>query len=169
MTEDYVDPISKALGAATPISSLPRPVTDENLPATVEKESEEPREIEDDYQEARSNIKELIAQAMEQIPDLVNLMSQSQSDKMISAVSGFIKTAGDLNLNLSRLSKDIKTPKYSKNGPTTPTGVPEAQTATNIVYVGTTEEILRKIREDRKNQPPVDAEFVEVKQDENDS
>lgn len=171
MTDDqYVDPISKALNAATPIGSLPRPVVEENLPAVIDES--EPHEIEDDYQEARSNIKELISQTMEQIPDLINLMSQSQNEKMISAVSGFIKTAGDLNLNMSKLSKDIKTPKTVKGSNSSESSVGAPQSI-NAIFVGSTEEFLRKLREDRKaqtaNLEPVDAEFTEVTSSKNDS
>lgn len=156
-----LDPISQALGTATGIASLPRP------PAPVEKkESDEAPEIEDDYQEARSNLKELISQTMEQIPDLINLMSQSQSDKMISAVSSFVKTAADLNTSLSKLSKEIKRPGKGSPGKVGDAEVAPTQITNHHHYIGSTEDLLRMIAKQaaESKMPVIEAEYAPVQE-----
>lgn len=154
------DPISQALDTATPIAQLQRPQVD-NLPAPTSQPEEAP-EIDEDFREARANLKELIAQTMEQVPDMVNLMQQSQSDKMIQAVSSWIKTAAELNTSLSKLSKEIK--RQPRTGKVTENGEPVAQVTHNhnAVYVGSTEDFLRMLSK-RSKEDALDAEYVEVK------
>lgn len=155
-----LDPISQALDAATPIGQLTRPTA--HLPAPEDVPKEAP-EIEEDFQEARSNLRELISQAMEQIPDMINLMSQSQSEKMISAVSSFMKTTADLNTSLSKLSKEIKRQPKSKDVAVAGQNQPQTTSIENAVFVGSTEDFLRMLS-DRKKQEAIDADFVEVEE-----
>lgn len=156
MKMNEFDPISKVLDTATPVGKLERP----QLPAPDDEIKEAP-EIDEDFQEARANMKELISQAMEQIPELINLMEQSQNDKMISAVSSFIKTTADLNTSLSKLTKDIKRlPKTHKNiqqDASDPSTIP-----TNTVFIGTTEQLLRMLNNRNDASQAIDGEFVEV-------
>ena len=154
------DPISQALDTAFPIAQLERPKSTALLPAPTDEIEKEAPEIDEDFREARANLKELITQAMDQIPDLMNLVQQSQSDKMISAVSGWMKTAADLNTSMSKLSKEIKrkpTPKQLPGSPDAPAQI----TQNNSVFVGSTEEFLRMLSE-RDKAPAIDAEYTEV-------
>ncbi len=155
-----LDAISQSLGAMTPVASLPRPSQSTELA-----EVKESPEIEDDYQEARSNLKELIGQMMEQVPDLISITQQAQSDKMYSSAATFIKTVADLNISLSKLSKEIKqAPKREKQ---TDSQAPIQQvTQNNNVFVGSTEDFLAMM-EDRKKaekekENTIDGDFSEV-------
>lgn len=158
-----LDPISKAFDTETPIGKIDRP-GNQLIPKPGEEVPEAP-EIEEDFQEARANLRELISQAMEQIPDMINLMQQSQSDKMISAVSSFIKTAADLNTSLSKLSKEIKRQPKAGKGQTNEDSPQQVTHNHNAVYVGSTEDFLRMLNK-RRLEDSVDAEFVEIKKDE---
>lgn len=158
-----LDAISASLGAATPIATLPRPTQ-----STEMTEVKDAPEIEDDYQEARSNMKELISQAMEYVPEIMELAKQAQSDKMISAAANFLNTAANLNINLSKLSKEIKTVKQPKTVPGSseqPAAAPQ-QITQNNVYVGSTEDFLNMMEERKKRrleeEAAIDAEFSEV-------
>lgn len=158
------DPISMKLDVATPVAQLDRPVLP--APEKAVADAVEAPEIEEDFQEARANMKELISQAMEQIPDMINLMQQSQNDKMISAVSSFIKTTSDLNISLSKLSKEIKRqPKVGKEikDDSSPAQVTHNH---NSVFVGTTEDFLRLMankQKEIKDAEVIEAEYQEVK------
>ena len=156
--QNALDVISQTLGAATPVAQLPRPTQ-----STEMTEVKEAPEIEDDYQEARSNLKELIGQMMEQIPDLINVTQQAQTDKMYSAAASFIKAAADLNISLSKLSKEIKKPDKVK-GERQQTGDQPVQQVTqnNNVFVGSTEDFLDMMEARRRKAETLDTEYVEV-------
>ncbi|USV40892.1 hypothetical protein [Xanthomonas phage BUDD] len=146
--QNALDAISQSLGAATPVATMPRPSQEV---AKVDEFKEAP-EIEDDYQEARSNLKELITQAMEYMPEVVELTKQAQSDKMINALANLLNTAANLNINLSKLSKDIKqAPKQKGNTPGTPQEeVSQASGHTTNIFVGSTEDFLDMMMEKDK-------------------
>lgn len=151
-----LDAISQTLGAATAISTIPRPEPSKEVAVT------ESPEVEDDYQEARSNLKELIGQMMEQVPDLINVTQQAQSDKMYQAAASFIKATADLNISLSKLSKEIKRTKPERNQESS---VPSTVVQNNNnVFVGSTEEFLDMMEERKKSKliAPIDAEYTQV-------
>lgn len=143
-----LDAISQSLGAATPVATIPRPSQEI---AKVDEFKEAP-EIEDDYQEARSNLKELITQVMEYVPEVVELTRQSQSDKMINAMANLLNTAANLNINLSKLSKDIKqAPKGKGMVPGSPQEeAVQAPGSTTNIFIGSTEEFLDMMMEKDK-------------------
>jgi hypothetical protein len=152
MSNTDLDPISKALGLEVSVPLEPRPVV---------KQDEDSPEVEDDYQSARSNLKELIQQMMENIPEVIAVMQQTQSDKMYGAAAGFIKAAGDLNISLSKLSLDVKKRPKTKEAPQAPQTV--TQNNTNV-YVGTTEGYLQSLEKEAASLNPaiIDAEVVEA-------
>lgn len=150
-----LDAISQALGAATPVATIPRPEPSKELT-----EVKEAPEIENDFQEARANIKELISQMMEHVPELVELTRQSQSDKMYNAAANFINAVGNLNISLSKLTKDIKRVPVPKGQPVQD-AAPVQNIQHNTVFVGSTEEFL-DMMEQRKRATPIEGDFVEV-------
>lgn len=107
-----MDKIANALGAAeeTPI----------NLPSVVEHSDKD--DFEDrvrefrknaannatlDFQDSRINIRTIIETGMEMLPDVVQAVSETQSDKAINAASLFLKTLGDLNKTLVEMNTDV--------------------------------------------------------------
>ena len=163
-TDNALDIISQTLGAATSVVPIPRPTVEPSKELT---ETPEAPEIEDDYQEARQNLKELIAQAMESVPELVELARQTQNEKMYTALATFLTTAGNLNISMSKLSKEIKQPPRVKGG-----SVPEGETAVqhvtnnNNVFVGSTEDFLDMLEARRKDKDEgskvIDGDCIEV-------
>lgn len=135
------DMIAQSLGAETPLAPIERPKVDPNQAQ--------------DFNESRDNIREMIEQAMSTLPDMFNLLSQTQDPKMYMAASAFLKTVQELNIDLVRIHKD-------KTGvtPQAPTPTVQNNTTNNVVFTGTTEEYLR-MKKLRANDV-IDAEVVEV-------
>lgn len=107
-----MDKIANALGAAeeTPIT----------LPTVVEHSDKD--DFEDrvrefrknaannatlDFQDSRTNLRTIIETGMEMLPDVVQAVSETQSDKALNAASLFIKTLGDLNKTLVEMNTDV--------------------------------------------------------------
>lgn len=145
-----LDPISSVFNTGVPVPLTPRPV----------KEETEAPEIEDDYQTARSNLKELIDQMMENVPDIISVMQQSQTDRMYNAAATFVKAAADLNVSLSKLSMDVKK-KKGKESPIQEAPRQVTQSNTNV-FVGSTENFLDILEKRRKEPETIDVEVQEV-------
>lgn len=131
MNDLMLDDISSAIGTETGMVSIPRPEIAE-------------RTAEEDFHTARNNLRELIEQGMEAVPNMMMLMRDAQSDKLYNSGAAFLKMLADLNGQLLKQSKEnVKgMPKME---------VPQGSTVTNIqnnstVYVGTTTELLREKR-----------------------
>lgn len=145
MNDPNMDIISNTLGAQTPVNYLQRP---EQVQADAQA----------DYKIARTNIKELIDQGMETIPTMVQLMKEAQSDKMFAAGAKVLETLSNLNLQLSKLSKEEMTSEKPTEGQPKQTNI-----GTQHVYVGTTEALLQRMREQKRDQQEViDVEVLEV-------
>ena len=160
MNDLGLDAISLSLGAATPVATIPRPVAEPVKDLTP---AEAP-EIDDDYQEARAIMKELISQAMEYVPEVMELAKQAQSDKMVNAAANLLNAAANLNISLSKLSKEIKTKKEVKGTAVAPTGEAAPQGNTTNVFVGSTEDFLDMLAERIKNKdkPVIEGECTDV-------
>lgn len=136
------DMIAQTLGAAQPLVPIERPKVDPDQ-AT-------------DFNQSRDNIREMIEQAMAALPDMFNLLGQSQDAKMYMAAATFLKTVQDLNVDLVKIHKDKSTvPTAPAQGPTT-----IQETTNNVVFVGSTEEYM-KMKKSRAN-PAIDVEVIEV-------
>lgn len=83
-----------------------------------------------DFQEARENMRQIIQTGMDMLPDVVQSVSETQSDKAINAATGFLKALGDLNKSLVELNSD------AIGKPTTSTDRPaQIENQTNNVIV----------------------------------
>lgn len=81
-----------------------------------------------DFQDARFNMKKIIQTGMEMLPDIVQSVSETQSDKAINAATGFLKVLGDLNKMLVDMNSDA-IGKESKRG------MPVIENQTNNVVI----------------------------------
>lgn len=147
MNDPNLDTISNTLGAQTPVNYLPRP-------------EQVQQDAQADYKDARKNIRELIDQGMETIPTMVQLMKEAQSDKMFSAGAVVLKTLSELNLQLSKLSKEEMASEKTPAEPQKQTNI-----GTQYVYVGTTEALLQQNRDRQRiqeSQEVIDVEVLEV-------
>ena len=136
------DIIAQTLGAAQPLMPIERPKVDPNQAQ--------------DFNESRDNIREMIEQAMSALPDMFNVLSQSQDAKMYMAAATFLKTVQDLNVDLVKIHKE-KSPAQT---PAPTTATINQETTNNVVFVGSTEEYMKmkKARADLV----IEAEVIEA-------
>ena len=145
-----MDKIANALGAAeeTPV----------NLPSVVEHSDKD--DFEDrvrefrknaannatlDFQDSRLNIRTIIETGMEMLPDVVQAVSATQSDKAINAASLFLKTLGDLNKTLVEMNTDVLD-KAGMKGNDKPIVEQQHNTTNNILVVEDTANIFDAAR-----------------------
>lgn len=136
------DIIAETLGAEQPLAPIDRPKVDPNQSQ--------------DFNQSRDNIREMIEQAMGALPDMFNVLGQTQDPKMYMAAATFLKTVQDLNVDLVKIHKE----KSNTPAPTTPGTTNIQETTNNVVFVGSTEEYLR-MKKLRSNNA-IDVEVVEV-------
>lgn len=138
-----LDPISSVLGTETGMDM-------------VKFEPKEDTEGKKDFDTARTNIHEILEQAMEHLPGLLDLAAQSQSEKVYMAAAQMIKTLSDTNVQLVKLSKEGKPSTEEKKN--TPNSVTQ-----NNVYIGTTEEYLRELSKKEQEQDTIiDVDSIKV-------
>ena len=135
-----LDAISERLDAALPVSTPDRPQIEHISSSEVKEESDR-------------NIKELIDMGMSTIPTMINLMNESQSDKMFTAGAAVLKTMFELNEKWQEMNKPQQKQQQQSTSPTT----------INHVYYGSTEDMLKRKREQRKMAQKAieDAEIVD--------
>jgi hypothetical protein len=96
--------------------------------------------VEDDFAQARKNTKDLIKKADVALDNLLLVANQSEHPRAYEVAANLIKTLGDLNKDLLELQKKKKDL----------TGVKEDGNKTVIdkaVFVGSTSELVKMIRE----------------------
>ncbi len=99
-----------------------------------------------DFQEARENMRQIIQTGMDMLPDVVQSVSETQSDKAINAATGFLKALGDLNKSLVELNSDaIGKPTTSADRP----AQIENQT-NNVIVVEDSADIFRLAQQKAK-------------------
>ena len=99
-----------------------------------------------DFQEARENMRQIIQTGMDMLPDVVQSVSETQSDKAINAATGFLKALGDLNKSLVELNSDaIGKPTASTDRP----AQIENQT-NNVIVVEDSADIFRLAQQKAK-------------------
>lgn len=142
------DPIAESLGAETPLVPIARPEVDVGQ--------------QEDFDVARINLKEMVEQAMGALPDMFNVLSQTQDSKMYIAASAFLKTVQDLNSEMVKIHKEKKVNKVEEVAPAN-------NVTTNNVFIGTTEEYLRLRRErkeleqqNKQSEQVIDVEVIEA-------
>jgi len=115
------------------------------LPATViQKPVEEAGdEVDADSSIARSNIKNLIDKGTDSIDDLLRVAKESEHPRAYEVAANFIKTLADLNKDLLEIQKRKQELKPQNNQSNSPINVK------NAVFVGSTAELLKQIRENK--------------------
>lgn len=154
------DVISKTLGTATPVTLPTRTqnfgddvqtesVVDEKIKSFQERAKQH---LESDFNDFRVNMKQLIEDGMEAVPELMKLLGEAESPRMYDSAANFIKTVADLSKNLLEVTSAAAgspTKPGSKFIPGMGAGnspvivnQPPQQTA---IFVGTSEEIFKTI------------------------
>ena len=99
-------------------------------------------DVDTDYKLARENIHQIITKGSELLDNMTELAIQSESPRAYEVAANLMKTMTEANkdlLNLQKQKRDIKQPQ-DKSQPV------ENRTQTNNIFVGTTAELQRLIR-----------------------
>ena len=94
------------------------------------------KEIDDDYDYARRNLRGLIDSGMNDLNSVMDIARQSESPRAFEVATNLIKTLADTNKDLLDLAKKKKDLTQEKN----------TQTVTNALFVGSTAELQKMIQ-----------------------
>lgn len=111
------------IAQALQITNLPEPVIVRDL---AEQESA-------DSDDARKNIREIVTQGMEHIPQVMALIEESLSPRTIEAVSLYLRTMTEINRELHQMAEKEKPP-----GPNTVNNT--------AIFNGNLEDVIRTLR-----------------------
>lgn len=92
---------------------------------------------------ARNNIKNLIDKGTDSIDDLLRVAKESEHPRAYEVAANFIKTLADLNKDLLEIQKRKQELRPENNQGNSSINVK------NAVFVGSTAELLKQIRENR--------------------
>jgi hypothetical protein len=115
------------------------------LPATIVQKpiDDSGDEVDADSSIARNNIKNLIDKGTDSIDDLLRVAKESEHPRAYEVAANFIKTLADLNKDLLEIQKRKQELKPQNNQSNSPINVK------NAVFVGSTAELLKQIRENK--------------------
>lgn len=128
-----------------PISQELVPSNDYPVPATLE-ETATDRDVEFDYELSRTTQRDLIGMGTEAVEDALKVAKESQNPRAYEVAGNMLKNISDIADKLMILhekKKDIE--NKNKNG-----GAPPQINVEKGVFVGSTSELLKQIRQDKK-------------------
>ena len=92
-------------------------------------------EVEDDYDYARKNLRDLIDSGMGDLNTVMDIARQSESPRAFEVATNLMKTLTDTNKDLLELAKKKKELTQEKN----------TQNVTNALFVGSTADLQKMI------------------------
>lgn len=116
-----------------------------NTQVTSIPEKEEPEVLEDDFQQARLALKNMISKGQTAVDEIMHIARQSDNPRAFEVVGQLIKTVGDAAKDLLALQKTKKEISGAKNKEDIP---PQIGTQNNILVTGTTNDILNMINQE---------------------
>ncbi len=130
-------------------NALEIPFEKQEILAPVERIKEHPSssDAEDDYNLARQTFRNLITQGNLALEDMKNLARESESPRAYEVFATMIKTISESTKDLYDLQKKTKELKQINGKPTQPDG---NITVEKAVFVGTTADLLKKIKEEKQ-------------------
>jgi predicted transcriptional regulator len=140
MTNKTAIALSETLG----IEHKPEEKVVEIIPPSESKPSETSNDAEEDYNLARTTFRNLIQQGNLALEDMKELARQSESPRAFEVFSTMMKTISETTKDLYDLQKKTKELKGDKSKP-----VPDNINIDKAVFVGTTSDLLKKIKEDK--------------------
>jgi len=93
------------------------------------------KEVDDDYDYARRNLRDLIDSGMNDLNSVMDIARQSESPRAFEVATNLIKTLADTNKDLLDLAKKKKDLTQEKN----------TQNVTNALFVGSTADLQKLI------------------------
>jgi len=115
----------------------PTQTTDLVLPSSNREDDKD-----DDYQLARQTLRKLIIKGEDTLDEMINLAKNSEHPRTYEVAGQLIKTMSDVAkdlLHLQKQVKDIETPSKNQG---------QIGNQTNNVFVGSTEELLKLLKND---------------------
>jgi len=91
------------------------------------------KEVDDDYDYARRNLRDLIDSGMNDLNSVMDIARQSESPRAFEVATNLIKTLADTNKDLLDLAKKKKDLTQEKN----------TQNVTNALFVGSTADLQK--------------------------
>jgi hypothetical protein len=131
------DVISRSLGLEPMDQKLPSGKITEVLPAIKAEKN-------NDYEYARTNLYSIIEKGTNALDDIIDIAKQSESARAFEVVTNLIKTMTEANKDLLSLAKTKKELDRDEN-------IPEKQVTNNNLFVGSSAELLKMIK-DKSNE-----------------
>ncbi len=97
--------------------------------------------LQDDYDYARGNLRNIIDNGENVLQSLINIAQVSEHPRAFEVVSQLMKTMIDANKDLISLQKQVKDIKEDKSKPQNP------QNVTNAMFVGNTKDLQKMLKE----------------------
>lgn len=116
-----------------------------NTQVTSIPEKVEPEVLEDDFQQARLALKNMISKGQTAVDEIMHIARQSDNPRAFEVVGQLIKTVGDAAKDLLALQKTKKEITGAKNKEDVPRQI---GTQNNILVTGTTNDILNMINQE---------------------
>lgn len=112
------------------------------MPKEVKSNGNE-HDIDNDYKYARQNLYGIIENGSRALEDLLDIAQQSQHPRAYEVISTLIKTLADANKDLLNVQKQVKDLSAE-------TGEKNPHTVNNNLYVGSTAELMKIIKNNAK-------------------
>ena len=103
-------------------------------------------ETNDDYEYARRNLYDLIEKGHNALDEIIDIAKQSQQARAFEVATNLIKTMAETNKDLMNLAKTKKEVDQES-----PLGNGKEKTVNNNLFVGSTSELLKMIKNNGNN------------------
>lgn len=117
-------------------------------PAVIPKKENQEKEIQSDYEYARSNLYGVIEQGSDALNQLVELAKASEHPRAFEVVSQLTKTLVDANKDLLDIQKKVKDLKKESDKEAIEEG---GKVTNNNLFVGSTADLLKMMKDDASN------------------
>ena len=123
------------------VEVLPSTTTTSSVPAVIESTG---NDIEDDYNNARNKLNELIGTSQKALEGMLNVALASDSPRAYEVVGQLIKTTGDTAKDLLELQAKKKKILQDDNKKTQ-----QIDTQNNIIFSGSTQDLLKALKAEK--------------------
>jgi len=119
-------------------------IDDPKAPIVVPKSKDQSKDIQTDYEYARSNLYQVIEKGSYALDSLLELAKASEHPRAFEVVGQLTKTLVDANKDLLAIQKQVKDLKKEEEEKETGKG----GTVNNNLFVGSTADLLKMIKDD---------------------
>ena len=123
---------------------------------TVDPDKKEDIDQKSDYNLVRKNLRDIIETGQGAIEGILNVASEGESPRAYEVVSQLINTVASANKDLIDLHKKFKDIRKDDNKSSSSVG---GNVTNNAIYVGSTKDLQKLIRDSRDEADTIDAEY----------